>query len=133
MNPLQQQEERRDALLDAIRTLGDMRRGTLLERYIPCGKKGCHCTQPGSQGHGPKFSLTSKIEGKTKTEYIPDDQVERVREQLATHQRFITLCRELVEINEEICRLRIEEKADASKKNSREPSRKKSAKKSIAS
>lgn len=130
MTPLDQLETRRDTLLNEIRALGDMRRGTLLERYLPCGKPGCHCARPGSKGHGPKFSLTYKVQGKTKTEYIPEDQVKQVREQLANHQRFVALCRELVEINEELCRLRVEEKNNEAKKNSGRRSKKKSRRKS---
>ena len=133
MTPLERLEQNRDCLLDEIRTIGDMRRGTLVERYIPCGKPGCHCTRPDSKGHGPKYSLTYKIKGKTKTEYVPPGQVERVREQLANHQRFISRCRELTEINEKICRLRVEEKNDEAKKNSGRRSNKKSRRKSTAS
>lgn len=133
MTALEQLETSRNALLDEIQTIGDMRRGTLIERYLPCGKPGCHCTRPGSKGHGPKYSLTYKIDGKTKTEYIPMDQVERVREQLANHQRFVRLCRELVEINEKICRLRVQEKSSEAKKNSSKRSIKKSRRKSTAS
>jgi len=116
MTTLKQLETRRDTLLDDLHHIGDMRRGTLLERYLPCGKKGCHCTRPGSKGHGPKYSLTYKVNGKTKTEYIPADQVEQVQEQLANHKRFVSLCQELVEISEKICRLRREEMTDDTKK-----------------
>lgn len=132
MTPLHQYEKQRDALLKEMVNLGDMRRGTLQVRYLPCGKKGCHCTRSGSKGHGPKYSLTYKVEGKTKTEYIPASQVEMVEKQIANHQRFIALNRELMEIHEKICRLRFEEKEDSAKKNSGRRSRKRSPKKSTA-
>jgi len=131
---LKHYEEERDALLKEIQTIGDMRRGTLIERYIPCGRKGCRCTRPGNKGHGPKYSLTYKVEGKTITEYIRADQVKQVREQVANHQRFRTLYRKLVEVNEKICRLRFEEdEAEDAKKNSAGRSRKMSPKRSITS
>lgn len=134
MTRLETLEKKRVGVLEEMGKIGDMRRGTLRERYLPCGRKGCHCARPGSRGHGPKYSLTWKVEGKTKTEYIRADQVSQVEEQLTRHERFLVLCRDLIEINEEICRLRLkEEEMESRKKNSGKRSRRRSAKKSIAS
>jgi len=124
---LNEAEQKRRALLVALCSLGDMRRGTLTERYLPCGKSGCHCTKAGSPGHGPKYSLTYKVQGTTQTEYIRTDEVQQVREQLANHKRFEQLCGELVEVNEVLCRLRQNEAVEqSSKKNSGQRSRRKS-------
>ena len=70
-------ERERTKIMEEIEELGPMRRGSLAERYLPCGKSGCHCQRPGAQGHGPKYSLTRKVKGHTKTEYFSADQVPR--------------------------------------------------------
>lgn len=120
-------EERRSDLAKQIGRLGDLRRGSLVERYIPCGKPGCHCTQPGSRGHGPCYSLTCKVEGRTKTEYIPKQQVAQVREQLENRRRFAEICKQFLEVNEQLCRLRLEVGQESvAKKNFAKRSRKRS-------
>jgi len=106
MSSLKSLETTRGEIMDQIHSLGDMRRGSLVERYLPCGKEGCHCTRPDSRGHGPKYSVTWKVSGKTKTEYVSEEEVPQVREQLETHRRFLQLSKDLVDVNEEICRLR---------------------------
>lgn len=131
---LETAELRRREILKAICSLGDMRRGTLTERHLPCGRAGCHCGKRGSPGHGPKYSLTYKVQGKTKTEYLGVEQVDRVGQQLENRKTFAALSTELLEVNEEICRLRFEQgAAEDSKKNSSRRSRRRSARKSSGS
>ena len=52
-------------------SIGEMRSGSLTERFRPCGKAWCHCAKPGDPGHGPVLSLTRKRAGKTVTRIIP--------------------------------------------------------------
>ena len=52
-------------------SIGEMRSGSLTERFRPCGKPWCHCAKPGDPGHGPVLSLTRKQAGKTVTRIIP--------------------------------------------------------------
>ena len=131
---LETAQEKRGELLAAICSLGDMRRGTLTERYLPCGRAGCHCNKPNSPGHGPKYSLTRKVDGKTRTDYIGVEQVEQVQQQIENRKVFSALSKELLDVNEVICRLRLEQNtAEDSKKNSSRRSRQKRAKKSSKS
>jgi len=128
MTTLEALEKRRERLLEEIKSLGDMRRGTLVERYIPCGKKNCHCKKPGSKGHGPAYSFTHKVKGKTQTKYFNPKQAELVREQIENRKRFSTLSNKFLEVNEEICHLRLEtwqpEESDAKKNFTRKSKRK---------
>lgn len=127
-------ERRRNELLEQMASLGDMRRGSLTERYIPCGKSGCRCTKRGNRGHGPQYSYTRKVNRKTSTEYISAERAEVVRGQIENRKEFAKLCQEFLEVNEEICDLRMEEvlRTD-SKKNSSRRSKRRSAKKSSES
>ena len=100
---LQTLRKRRDELLAELAQVGPMRPGSLVERYRRCGKPNCHCAQAGARGHGPSFSLTHAVQGKTVTKIIPHHAVKRTRQQLAEYQRFRALGQELIEISERLC------------------------------
>lgn len=99
---------RRDELRARLAQVGDMRPGSLTERYRRCGKAGCHCASKGSDGHGPSWSLTREVKGKTVTRIIPPQAVARTREQIAEYRRFRGLVRELVETSEQLCDAKLE-------------------------
>jgi hypothetical protein len=133
MGSIERLQSQMEKLVREIGALGPMRRGSLVERYLPCGRPGCHCGRSDSRGHGPKYSLTYKVKGRTKTEYVSPEQVPWVREQLQNHARFLELSKQLVETSEQIGRLRLEGEREGSKKNSGKRSRRKSSGKSTGS
>ena len=49
--------KRRQALLRTLPPLVAILRGSLIERYKPCGKPGCKCAD--GPGHGPKYYLAN--------------------------------------------------------------------------
>lgn len=118
--------KRQADLRAALAQVGDFRPGSLAERYRACGKPSCHCAQPGSPGHGPTWSLTHAVKGKTVTRVIPAEAVERTREQIGEYRRFRTLVRQFVEVSERLCDLQLAgEKAarkEAEKKGASTPS-----------
>jgi hypothetical protein len=117
--PLSELEARRERLKLQFSVLGDLRPGSLVERYRKCGKPNCHCARPGEAGHGPSWSLTHDVKGKTLTRIIPEALVPQTREQIAEYHRLRDLTRDLVEVNEKICEARIGDRKteDDSKKN----------------
>lgn len=48
--------------------------GTLLERRTRCGRPGCRCGGDPPAPHGPYFSWTRKVDGKTATRYLSSEQ-----------------------------------------------------------
>ena len=62
--------------VSATGPLGDLRPGSLVARFRKCGKRNCHCAAEGAPGHGPSWSLTHGVRGKTVTRVIPADAVE---------------------------------------------------------
>ena len=108
----------RESIKTQIVELGDLRPGSLKDRFRKCGKPNCHCAEPGDVGHGPSWSLTHGEKGKTVTKVIPAALVPQTREQLAEYQRLRGLTRELVKVNEKICdaRIRSEKPEEDSKK-----------------
>ena len=99
---------RRDHLRSQLSAIGDMRPGSLAERYRRCGKPSCRCARKGAPGHGPSYSVTHPVKGKTVTRIIPSGPaVERTRQQIAEYQRFRALARELVAVSEQLCDLQL--------------------------
>src|SRR5277367_1911121 len=100
-------ETRRADLLRAITDLKDMRPGSIVGAVWRCGKPTCHCAQPEDPGHGPILRLTYKWRGKTVTEALPTPAaVRKVEHEISEFRNYQQLGRELVEVSEQICRLR---------------------------
>ena len=100
-------EARRADLLRSIANLHDMRRGSIVGAVWRCRKPSCHCAQPDDPGHGPILRLTYKRRGKTVTEALPNPAAVRKAEQeIAEFRNYQQLSRELVDVSEEVCRLR---------------------------
>ena len=95
--------QRRDEIRDELAHVGDLRPGSLIGRYRRCGKPNCHCAREEGGGHGPSWSLTRAVDGRTVTRIIPADAVDRTREQIAEHRRLRRLTGELVEVSEGLC------------------------------
>jgi len=100
-------EARRNQLLRALGNLKDMRRGSVVAATFRCRKPNCHCSRPEDPGHGPIMRLTYKVDGKTVTEALPTTAAVRKAEQeIAEFRNYQRLGHELVEVSEQICRLR---------------------------
>jgi hypothetical protein len=65
-----------------------MRRGSLSERMIKCSKPGCACAQDPKARHGPYYSLTHAVEGKTHSRFLTAEQADVVRRQIKTGRQF---------------------------------------------
>ena len=100
--------DRRDQLAASLARVDDLRPGFLTARFRKCGKANCHCSQKGSRGHGPSYSLTHRVRGKTVTQVIPQGAaVERAKAQIAEYRRFRNLVRELIVVSEQICTVQV--------------------------
>lgn len=97
----------RDVLRRELAELEDMRQGSLVERYRKCGKPTCRCAKEDSVAHGPSWSLTRAIKGKTRTKIIPAQAVDLTRQQLECGKTFRALCQQLLEVNEKICNAKL--------------------------
>src|SRR5580704_12348056 len=101
---LQALRDRRDQLAASLAQIDDLRPGFLTARFRKCGKPNCHCAQKDSLGHGPSYSLTHRVGGKTVTQVIPQGPaVARAKAQIAEYRRFRNLVQELIAVSEQIC------------------------------
>ncbi len=100
-------EHRREELYRQLGRVGDFRRGSLNEVRRKCGKPNCACAQPGHPGHGPQYNLTRTVEGRTRARHLrPGPELEKVRREVAEHERFRDLVGQVTEVNEAICEAR---------------------------
>lgn len=113
---LEQLEERRDRLHREIEELGDFRPGMISVRFRRCGRKNCVCSQPEHPGHGPQYLWNTTQGGKSRAQHLRmGPELEKASREVKEYREFQRLCRELVEVNEKICRLRpVPEIAEAS-------------------
>ena len=103
-SPLEALLSQRQQLIAQLAQVGEMRPGSLVPRFRKCGKSSCHCAKQGDKGHGPSFSLTHSVDGKTITHVIPAGlAVDRTREQLDEYHRFRQLVQELISVSDRIC------------------------------
>lgn len=65
-----------------------MRRGSLSERTIKCSKPSCACAQDPKARHGPYYSLTQAVGGKTHSRFLTAEQAEVVRQQIDAGREF---------------------------------------------
>src|SRR3990172_10493750 len=65
-----------------------MRRGSLSERYVKCSKPGCACADRPEARHGPYYSVTRTIRGRTQSRFVSAAQAPVVRQQIAAGRQF---------------------------------------------
>ena len=76
-----------------------MRRGSLGQRFLKCGKPNCRCATSEDARHGPYFNLTRTVGGRTQSRRLSADQAERAHRQVAAGREF----RQQVEAYWEAC------------------------------
>ena len=76
-------------LLRRLSELGYVRPGSLVRRFMPCGKPNCKCKTIGkSAWHGPYYQWTTKRRGKTVSVSLTEIQAEKIQVWLNNHREF---------------------------------------------
>ena len=78
-----------------------MRRGSLSERTVKCSKPGCACAQDPKARHGPYYSLTHAVGGKTRSRFLTAEQAGLVRQQIDAGRQFRGRVDALWEVSEQ--------------------------------
>ena len=107
-------EIKRDRLIQEICEFPIFRPGTLTSRYRKCGKSNCHCANEKSKGHGPSWTITRKVKGKTVAKYIRLDMLEETKKQIKSFHQFHDTVNRLIEINIKLCDIQLEQNKQAS-------------------
>ena len=100
-------EQRRQRLYQELAALGDFRPGMISVNYRKCGKANCACARADHPGHGPQYLWNTTQQRKSQAQNLRlGPELEKVERELENYQQFLSLCRDLVEVNTRICRLR---------------------------
>jgi hypothetical protein len=84
-----------ETLKAELANLGLTRPGSLVERYMPCGKSGCRCMRDPPILHGPYYQWTHKIRSKTVTIRLSKAQAERCKDWIQNHRQMKKLLRKM--------------------------------------
>jgi len=126
MDSLDTLRERKKDLLDKIRTLKDMRQGSIVEQYFEKRNKDGSVVR-----QGPYLLYSYKIKGKTVSRRLSGvSMAERYQEEINEYRRFEQLCADLVETSHNICDHKEEGGDDTREKKRLKPSSGKSGGKS---
>lgn len=94
-SPTPQEHQRAQALLKQIGQLAFCLPGTLTERHTRCSSPGCRCKGDPPVLHGPYYSWTRKINGKTVTRTLTLEQARRYQPWFDDARRLRVLAAEL--------------------------------------
>src|SRR6266700_1761600 len=65
-----------------------MRRGSVSPRSIKCGKAVCACHRDPKARHGPYYSLTQAVAGKTRSRFLSTEEASVAQQQIAAGRKF---------------------------------------------
>lgn len=88
-------EAHKKRILDEIAQLGFCLPGSVVERTSRCGNSTCRCHTDPARRHGPYRSWTRKVQGKTVTRRLSDDQLKRYQPWFDNARRLRHLVAEL--------------------------------------
>jgi len=100
-------EARIAKLKQAIVRLGDLRPGKLSQQYNVCGKADCRCKADPPQKHGPYYQLSFTRKGKSSTQFVREEDLAVVRQQLRNYQRLQELIDRWITLGMELSRLKL--------------------------
>ena len=69
-----------------LREVGFICTGSLVERWMPCGKPNCACAQNPHRQHGPYFQLSWKEKGKTVSRRLSAEHATLYRQWITNRQ-----------------------------------------------
>lgn len=99
MNPLAEIEARRNAILEEMRSIRSMKRGTINEQHFRVALKG----KRGTVLRGPYYVLSRREGDRTVSKRLTTSaELEQARKDGAEHKRFLALCQEFEGLTERL-------------------------------
>ena len=92
-------EAKLDALKREIQRLGFVRPGSLVRRFMPCGKVGCRCMATPPALHGPYYEWSYKVAGKTRTRRLTQEQAKLCEQWVRDHKTLKRIVRQMERIS----------------------------------
>jgi hypothetical protein len=94
---------RREGLAKVLPPLGEVLRGSLMERYLTCGNPDCKCAR--GERHGPVWYLSVTLDQSHRTgSTVRPEQVEQVRRWIENYHQVKERLEKISDINRELLR-----------------------------
>ena len=95
--------KRREGLVKTLPALGEILRGSLMERFLTCGNPNCKCAT--GERHGPVWYLSVTLDQSHRTGHtVLAGQVERVRQWIENYHQAKQRLEKISDINRELLR-----------------------------
>lgn len=95
--------KRREGLTKLLPPLGEVLRGSLMERYLTCGNADCKCAR--GERHGPVWYLSVTLDQSHRSgSTVPAEQLEQVRRWIDNYHRVKEHLEKISNINRELLR-----------------------------
>ncbi len=88
-----------DILKRELSALGIVRPGSLVRRYMPCGKPGCRCMADPPILHGPYYQWTYQVRRKTTTRRLTQAQAAQCEVWIRNYRKLRTITRRIVALS----------------------------------
>ena len=118
--PLAALQAELDRLKRKITQVGFVCPGSVVRRYMPCGKPGCRCQADPPKLHGPYWQYTHKAAGKTITRRLTPDQARHYQQWIANRRRVDQLLTRMEQVSAQAAEILLHD-ADAAHSRSAQP------------
>jgi len=95
-------QRRYQACRKQLLKVGFIASGSLIQRYTACANRGCHCHHDPPQRHGPYWQYTRKVDGKTVTARLTNEQAERYREWIDNRRKLDQIIAEMDQVSQKV-------------------------------
>jgi len=106
-------EKRIQIIKRQIAKLGDLRPGALSKQYNICGTPNCRCKADPPVKHGPYYQISFTRHGKSSSQFVREDDLIEVQQQLENYRLLRDLVDEWVTLSAQLSSLRLREKRTA--------------------
>lgn len=89
------EQDRYEQLKQSLVGLGYFRRGSVVKRFMPCGKPGCRCQATPPELHGPYYQWTRKVRGKTVTVRLTRQEARLMKSWIANGRKLSKIVSQL--------------------------------------
>jgi len=90
----------------AVAQLGPLRPGSISRQFNICGNPGCRCKADPPEKHGPYLQLNFTWRGRSRTEFVREQDLDVVAAELDNYQQLRSLTEEWIDLGIERARLR---------------------------
>jgi hypothetical protein len=95
--------KRREGLAKVLPPLGEILRGSLMERYLTCGNPDCKCAR--GERHGPVWYLSVTLDQSHRSgSTVPAQQLQQVRRWIENYHQVKQNLEKICSINRELLR-----------------------------